>query len=145
MALQLVRIAGELPDGFARLRRAAEAEGHRNMARLETEFDAGGERFNADGEALLAAYLDGELVGIGGITREPEAPDAALRMRRLYVLPEARRRGVASGIANALLQEALGYGRLITVRAGNAAAARFWETQDFRAVTGRAWTHELRG
>lgn len=138
--LQLVRLDHDLPEGFARLRAEAEAEGHRSMTRLAEELACGSTRF----EALFAAFDDGEMLGIGGMTFEPsEAPEPATRMRRLYVSPRARRTGVARTLANALLQEALDQVHLVTVHAGNPEAAAFWEAQGFAPVGGHPWSHQL--
>ena len=139
--LQLVRIDHDLPDGFERLRAEAEAEGHRNMTRLAEELTSGATWF----EALFAAFDEGELLGVGGMTREPAATtEPALRMRRLYVSPHARRRGVARTLATALVQEAFDQVGLITVHAGGDEAARFWLAMGFAAVEGRRWSHQLR-
>ena len=134
--LQLVRVAEALPDGFPALQAEATAEGHRHMARLADEFAADPGVF----VALLAALEDGGLVGIGGITLEPADP-SALRMRRLYVARAARRRGVASALANALLSEALNHTRFVTVHAGNPGAASFWEALGYEPVSERPWSH----
>jgi GNAT superfamily N-acetyltransferase len=110
------------------------------MARLADDLASGATRF----EALLAAFVDGEFVGVGGMTLEPaETPEPALRMSRLYVSPRARRRGVARTLASALLQEALDRVALVTVHAGGREAAMFWEAQGFDAVRDRAWSHQL--
>lgn len=138
--IQLIRIQDALPDGFEALRAEADAEGHRHMSRLAIEIAETPDLF----VALLAAFDDGDLVGIGGLTAEPEAhPGEAFRMRRLYVAPRARRSGVARTIANALLNEALGLTRLVTVHAGNPGAERFWEALGFDLVDGRAWSHQF--
>jgi GNAT superfamily N-acetyltransferase len=138
--LQLVRIERDLPDGFARLRAEADAEGHAHMDRLAQELASGATRF----EALFAAFEDGELVGIGGITAEPSGTlEPAIRMRRLYVLPRARRRGVARTLASALLQEALDQVGLVTVHSDGPQAAAFWEAQGFAPADGFAWSHQL--
>jgi GNAT superfamily N-acetyltransferase len=140
VTLQLVRIDREPPEGFARLRAEAEAEGHRHMTRLAEELVSGATRF----EALFAAFDDGELLGLGGMTREPsETSEPAFRMRRLYVSPRARRMGVARTLANALLQEALDQVALVTVHAGNDGAAAFWEAMGFETVAGQAWSHQF--
>lgn len=139
--IQLVRIQDELPDGFEALRLEADREGHNNMSRLAAERAAGDPFFIA----LLAAYRGGELAGIGGLTVEPApAIEPALRMRRLYVRPDARRGGVARTLASALIQEAFDQTALVTVHAGGEAAARFWEAQGFTPVLDRPWSHELR-
>jgi GNAT superfamily N-acetyltransferase len=54
------------------------------------------------------------LAGIGGLTIDPVIP-AVLRMRRFYVRPAFRRRGVGRRLAAALLARA--GGRAITVNA----------------------------
>ena len=136
--LQLVRVIDALPEGFEALRAEAEAEGHRHMTRLASEFDGMPDLFIA----LLAAFDDGVLLGIGAMTVEPTEP-AAIRMRRLYVAQAARRRGVARAIASALLNEALGQTRQVTVHAGNPGAARFWEAMGFAAMAGHPWSHQF--
>lgn len=139
--LHLVSLETELPDGFDALRAEADAEGHRNMARLAEELAMGATKF----EALLAATLGGELAGIGGMTLEPEpSAEPAIRMRRLYVAPRARLAGVGRALASALIQEAWDQVGLVTVHAGTPGAGRFWEAQAFRPVEDRPWSHELR-
>ena len=143
--IQLVRIFDDLPEGFDILRAEAAAEGHQHMARLAADFESGAQRFDRDGEALLAAFVGGALAGIGGLTIEPtETAEPALRMRRLYVAKAHRRAGVARTLATALIQEGLGHAALLTVHAGNPGADAFWEAQGFKPVQGRAWSHELR-
>lgn len=136
--VHLVRIEDELPVGFEALRAEADAEGHRHMSRLAAERAETPELFIA----LLAAFDDGELLGIGGMTAEP-GDASAIRMRRLYVTQAARGRGVARAIANALLNEALGQTRLVTVHAGNPGAERFWEAMGFAPVADRPWSHQF--
>ena len=138
MSVQLVRITDSLPDGFEALRAEAETEGHRHLTRLATEMAQAPGMFLA----LLAAFDEGALLGIGGMTVEPNEP-AAIRMRRLYVAQPVRGRGVARAIANALLEEALGQTRLITVHAGNPGAERFWEAMEFSPVPDRPWSHQF--
>ena len=145
MSIQLVRILDELPEGLAALRRQADVEGHRNLGRLQDEWASGAQRFARGGEALLAAFLDGELAGVGGLTVEPaESTEPAMRLRRLYVAREMRRRGVARALSSALIQQAFETVSLATVHAGGSDAAAFWEAMDFRPVGGCAWSHELR-
>lgn len=143
--IQLIRIFDDLPEGFAALRAEADAEGHRHMSRLADEWASGVQRFDKDGEALLAAMFGGDLAGVGGVTREPiDTVEPALRMRRLYVSRRARRSGIGRVLATALVQEGFGHAALITVHAGNPDAGAFWEAQDFTPVSGRPWSHELR-
>ncbi len=143
--IQLVRVIDDLPGDFERLRSAATAEGHRHLDRLSQDWNSGAQRFAGDGEALLTAYQESDLVGIGGITREPsETVEPALRMRRLFVRPDARRTGVARTIVAALVQEGFDNAALLTVHTGDRTASAFWKAQGFQQVAGHAWSHELR-
>lgn len=138
---QLIRLTEDLPESFVALRSAADAEGFRAMSRLAAEWATTPDMFTC----LLAAMDAGGLAGIGGLTAEPEPTDEpAMRMRRLYVRPDARRTGVGRTLANALLQEALDSVRLVTVHAGTTLAPAFWTALGFQAVASRPWTHEFR-
>jgi len=142
--LQLVRLFDELPDGFDDLVAEASGEGVRNMALLSAGW-ANGARFQDDGEALLAAYLAGALAGIGGMTVEPASSEPARRLRRLYVRPAMRRRGVATALASALIHEGFDSVGLLTVNAtASDAASLFWEAQGFVPDDDGAWTHAMR-
>ena len=142
--LQLVRIFDELPESFGDLVAEASGEGVRNMALLAESWRAG-VHFEDDGKALLAAFLAGELAGIGAMTPEPAALEPARRLRRFYVRPALRRRGVATAIASALIHEGFDSVRLLTVNArASDAAASFWEAQGFVPDTTGPWTHALR-
>lgn len=146
--LQLVRIFDELPDGFDDLVAEASGEGVRNMALLADGWaqsaPGGGARFQGDGEALLAAFLVGELAGIGGLSVEPASPEPARRLRRFYVRPAMRRRGVATALASALIHEGFDSVQLLTVNArASDAAGAFWEAQGFVADASGSWTHVL--
>ena len=137
--MSLARISTQLPAAFDTLIEDAEADGHRHMSRLATEFDETPAMFHA----IFAAYVGDDLAGLGAITAEPERTSIpAWRMRRLYVHRQFRRRGGARAIALALMQEAASKVRMVTVNAGNEHAACFWEQMGFYQVDGKNWTHE---
>ncbi len=127
--LTIHHVAAELPAGLAALRAAAQAEGYRHLDRLWADWTGGTMRFDRHGELLLAAYVDAELVAIGGLTRDPAAPDA-LRMRRFYVAPPYRRSGIGRGIAERLLSHAGELGCPCTVNAAPSSFP-FWEALGF--------------
>lgn len=147
--LQLVRLFDELPDGFDDLVAEASDEGVRNMALLADGWtpkaQGGGARFQDDGEAILAAFLVGELAGIGALSVEAAALEPARRLRRFYVRPAMRRGGVATALASALIHEGFDSVDLLTVNAAaSPAAAPFWEAQGFVPDASGPWTHVLR-
>jgi GNAT superfamily N-acetyltransferase len=139
--LELEPVVDALPVGFDALRAEALGEGFRQVERLVADWEAGTTRFDRDGEALLAARLNGVLAGIGGLTIEPVVP-GALRMRRFYVRPAFRRIGVGRRLVTALLAGA-GGDRSITVNAAPASIA-FWESLGFKPDPRDGHTHILR-
>ena len=139
--LELEPVTGDLPAGFETLRAEALAEGFRQVERLAAEWASRTTRFDREGEALLAARLNGVLAGIGGLTIEPVVP-GALRMRRFYVRPRFRRCGVGRKLATALLERRGQTGRLITVNAA-AGSIPFWEALGFKPDMREGHTHVL--
>ncbi len=120
---------GALPAGLGALRTEALADGFRALERLVTEWEEGTLRFDRPGEALMMARGDGRCVGIGGITIDPDYPEA-MRMRRFYVARNWRRRGISRALCSTLVGMQRP-GRLLTVNAGTAEAAVFWEAVGF--------------
>ena len=138
--IQLVRVTDDLPAGFPALRAQADAEGFRAMSRLAAEWAGDRSAF----VCLLAAMQGDRLAAIGGLTAEPEPRGQdAMRVRRLYVDPEARRSGVGRTLVNALLQEALDSVSLVTINARNTLAPPFWEALGFEAVNDLPWSHQF--
>ncbi|MGH1504442.1 MAG: GNAT family N-acetyltransferase [Acidimicrobiales bacterium] len=137
MALRIEVVTEALPPGFDALRRQADAEGIRNVGALVDRWRSGEARFDGPGERLVVARLDGVLVGVGGVNACPEVA-GALRVRRFYVAPSARRGGVARVLAEHLIARASGHADLLTCHAGaSAAAAPFWEAMGFERAGDR--------
>ncbi|MBY5866610.1 GNAT family N-acetyltransferase [Rhizobium leguminosarum] len=142
MTIDIRQIRDRLPQEIADLESEARREGHRHVARLIDEWSTGAARFDRDGERLLGAYADGELAGIGGMTAET-AMSGALRMRRFYIRPAMRGRGIGRMLALALLDHARSRCGIVTVHAGNDRAARFWESLGFQPYGRKGHTHLL--
>ena len=64
----------DLPAGFDALRAKRIAEGYRFVERLAADWISRAICFDREGEALLAAHVNGVLAGIGGLTIEPVVP-----------------------------------------------------------------------
>ena len=136
---KLQRVIEVLPAGFDALRAEARAEGYLFVERLATDWMSGTMRFDREGDALLAALLNGVLAGIGGLTIEPVVPHA-LRMRRFYIRLAYRRSGIGRMLVTALLERARSTSRLVTVNAGPGSAA-FWESLGFAPDARDGHTH----
>src|SRR5438132_9213855 len=73
-------VVDKLPADFETTRAEARAERYAFLERLANDWASGAMLFDRPGEALLAAYSEGVLATIGGITvdRRRGATDAAL-------------------------------------------------------------------
>jgi GNAT superfamily N-acetyltransferase len=140
---QLRRIHDLSPNEFHPLLAASTAEGFRFLARLVAEWDSGVGRFDGEGELLLGAYEGTQLVGVGGLTRDPFAAIAGIgRLRRVYVLPAARKRGIGAQLVRALESAASGHFSELVLRTDTAAAARFYEALGYIPMpSGSTATH----
>lgn len=138
---EVVPAAGLLPDRVALLASRAEQEGIRIVSTLRERWEDESERYGGHGEAVLAAVARGEVVGVGGLSHCPHV-DGALRMRRFYVAPAWRRRGVARSLAQELITTGHVYADVITCNArASVAAAPFWESVGFIPVDVEGITH----
>ena len=139
MTVTLIPVVSSLPTGFDVLRAEACGEGYRNIDRLARDWADGTTRFDAPGEALLAALVADELAGMGGMTVDPN-DRGAQRLRRFYVRAAHRRQGVGRRIAEALIA---GAGHHLVVNAGTEQAARFWAALGFVPDRRGGHTHLL--
>ncbi len=145
-AITVHRVSGFVPKGLVALAGEADAEGIRNVRRVVERWESGEERFDRPEERLLVAAAEpDEIVGVGGLTVCPTIPDA-FRVRRFYVHPAWRRRGVAGALASRLLEQWPRGASAITCNAqASAAAPKFWEAMGFEPVSEVGITHILRG
>jgi len=128
----------DLPDGVDTLAAVALDEGHGMVLRLVEEFCSGRNRFNKTGEALWVVHVDAVLVGVCGLNRDPFAPpdERAGRIRRLYVAPEWRRRGVATALVGEVTATARENFATLTAFTTAPAAGAFYRAHGFKPVTG---------
>lgn len=142
--ITITRVVEDLPDDFSVILAQAEAERVRNMALLARQWAAPDNPFHDPG-ALFAAFVDGELAGVGGVTPQGGLARPAMRMRRLYVSPAFRRHGVGRMLAAAMIQQGLQGAGLLTCNArATAAAPPFWEAMGFTAApAGMGFSHRM--
>jgi GNAT superfamily N-acetyltransferase len=140
--ITLTRVVEDLPQGFPALRALADAEGVRNMAILTAQWAEPDNPFRDPG-ALFAAFADGKLAGVGGVMPQTVRDRPAMRMRRLYVAPGARRLGVGRLLAAAMMQQGLQSADILISNAlATDAAPLFWEAMGFvRAPEGLGFSH----
>lgn len=143
--VRLERLVEALPCEFDVIVAEAAAEGVRNMAMLAREFGAAQDPFREPGGALFAAFVEGALAGVGGVTPEAALAEPAMRLRRLFVRPAFRRAGVGRALAGAMMQQGFQTAPLLTLNAAaSPAAPPFWEAMGFAPVDWPGVTHALR-
>ena len=135
--IRLGRVAGALPAAFEELRAEAQAEGYGMLDTLAMQWESGANRFDRPGEALLAAYVDDVLAGIGGLTIEASLP-GAFRMRRFYIRRQFRRTGIGRQLALAVLEHR--GKRSVTCNAASGSEA-FWQALGFMPDPRGGCTH----
>lgn len=133
-----------LPAELDGLRREADDEGIGIVATVIDRWVDGTQRYKGPGESLLvAARSPGVAVAVGGLARCPNVI-GALRVRRFYVSPTARRQGIARDLATRLIDGAAPHTSRVTCNArASAAAAPFWESLGFTPVATNGITHVL--
>ncbi len=135
-----------IPDGINSadgLEAMAVDEGVRNVSHLLSAWASGEERYDRSGEQLLVAIdkATQTVVGIGGLSLCPDV-ESALRVRRFYVAPNYRRRGVARALAQQLIDHGLQHTATLSCNARASAAAKpFWESMGFQQTTIAGITH----
>lgn len=131
--LMPVRIESLRFDEIDDLLRESEAEGFRFVRRLVEEYRTGENRFDKSGEALFGLYHHGRLVGVCGLNRDPFLDDPpAGRVRRLYVPPSWRGKGLGRRLVEAVVGEARRHFRLLVLRTDTEAGAAFYRALGFQ-------------
>lgn len=130
--------------GIELLHSEAKDEGYDFIETLVEEWASGANRFDAPGEALCGHLDQGLLVAVGGLNCDPFAgrPDMG-RIRRVYVRPAWRNRGVGRALVTALVGEARTYFSCVRLRAENALAARLYESMGFVPIASPDASHIL--
>ena len=126
------------------LQSEALAEGYDFVQTLVEEWASAENRFHAPGEILCGHLDQGLLVAVGGLNCDPFAgrPDVG-RIRRVYVRPAWRNRGIGRALVTSLIEQARTHFRCVRLRAENAEAARLYERIGFAPLESPDATHIL--
>ncbi|MCA9006093.1 MAG: GNAT family N-acetyltransferase [Planctomycetaceae bacterium] len=115
----------------------ARKEGFLMLDRLQQEWRDDQNRFNQAGERLFVAVEKDRVVGVCGLNRDPYSDDdRAGRVRRLYVLPECRRRGVGRLLVTEIINNSSGYFDQLRLRTDSPEADAFYCSLGFHRVAG---------
>ena len=124
------------------IQRESQAEGHNMVNRLLEDFQAGINRFDALGEILCAHFSGQVVVAVAGLNQEPDSSyPRAGRIRRLYVVPRFRGKGLALNLVEELVRFASMHFDTLTVNVGKLDARGFYEHLGFKLVQHSGITH----
>lgn len=130
-----------LPPQIRILEKEAISEGFRFLTRLITEWETGANRFDAPGECLVAAYLDGCLVAIGGLSYDPYAQKDIGRLRRVYVARSSRGQRVGRSLVSHLVEHAAQRFRIVRLSTDTSGGAAFYAQCGFQPLDDDNATH----
>lgn len=119
-------------------------EGYAFVQRTVADWISGVNRFSKTGEGLWGLFSGMELVGIGGLNRDPYVDDAGVgRVRHLYIRPAYRLRGGATLLMNTVIERARLHFRILRLFTDNPVAAGFYEQLGFQRLQSHKVSHVL--
>lgn len=141
MRLTIVAHTAEIESGATNhLVKESLSQGFRFIERLVREYCSGLNRFDQPGEVLFTVSVQGAIVGIGGLNRDPYFHDPHVgRLRHLYVESVWRECGVGRLLVTQLIYEATQHYQLLTLRTDTAIADAFYQKLGFK--THPHWQH----
>ena len=135
----------ELPiPGMESLQSEAHAEGYGFIQTLVEQWASAENRFDAPGEILCGHLDQGLLVAVGALNIDPFAGRTEIgRIRKIYVRPAWRNKGVGRALVTTLIEQARTHFRCVRLRADNTNAARLYERIGFAPIASPDATHIL--
>ncbi|WLI04412.1 MULTISPECIES: GNAT family N-acetyltransferase [Pseudomonas] len=131
-----------LPEDICVLQAQAVAEGFRFLTRLIKEWEDRSNRFDQPGECLLGVFFNGQLIAIGGVSRDPCGAPKTARLRRVYVMPALRGHGVGKQLVAHLCERASERFSILRLSTDTLEGARFYLRCGFHAIADDGATHE---
>jgi len=117
-------------------------EGYEFVQRTIDDWNSGANKFSGAGEALWGLFSGTELIGIGGLSRDPYADDHKTgRVRHLYIREAYRRKGYATLLMNTIIDKGRRHFNVLRLFTDTPAAAEFYETLGFKKANGYKASH----
>lgn len=122
----------------------AKHNGHDFVQRTIDEWNSGANKFDKPGEKLWGLILGAELIGIGGLNRDPYTEDINIgRVRHLYIVQAHRRKGYATLLMKEIINNARAHFTSLRLFTDNLIAAEFYEQLGFQNINGYKVSHTL--
>ncbi len=119
-------------------------EGYGFIQKTIDDWNSGANRFSGEGEKLWGLVSGADLIGIGGLNRDPYIEESNVgRVRHLYIREIYRRKGYATLLMNMIIDQALQHFAILRLFTENPAAAEFYEAFGFQKIEGYKVSHGL--
>ena len=120
---------------FSELLAESEEAGFRFLKSLKEDWLNKSNRFDQEGEGLFLLWKASELIGIGGINRDPYRQNKQVgRLRRFYIKADHRHQGLGALLLQYILAEKGKSFQEIQLYTDTASAAKFYEKEGFERV-----------
>jgi len=120
-----------LDEDIKELREKSKKEGYNLIERLINDFKSGKNKFNKQGEVLIVYEVNDRIVGICGLNIDPADPKRG-RIRRLYVLPQYRNKGIGRELVKELINDSVRNFKSVSVNIGDLNISKFYEELGFK-------------
>jgi GNAT superfamily N-acetyltransferase len=118
--------------------------GYDFIQRMIDDWNTGENQFSKPGEKLWGLILAKDLIGLGGLNIDPYAEGSRIgRVRHLYIQETYRRKGYATLLMNAIINEGRQHFTALRLFTDNPAASEFYETLGFEKINGFKVSHIL--
>jgi GNAT superfamily N-acetyltransferase len=130
---ELIEITDGNIGGLHSLIEESKRTGHNFLQRTIDDWYSGVNKFDKPGEKLWGLFIGKDLIGVGGLNKDPYtlAPKVG-RVRHLYVRETQRRKGYATLIMNKIMKEASYNFTALRLFTDNAGASAFYEKLGFK-------------
>jgi GNAT superfamily N-acetyltransferase len=119
-------------------------EGYGLVQKTIDDWNNNANKFSDKGEKFWGLVSGTELVGIGGLNRDPYTTEPNIgRVRHLYIRESYRRKGLATLLMNTIIDQAQQHFSILRLFTENPVAAEFYETLGFQKIQGYKVTHAL--
>jgi GNAT superfamily N-acetyltransferase len=135
-----IQRCSQLPE-IDHLADASRKEGFRFVERLIAGFESGENQFGRPGEALFAVFDQDVCVGIGGINLAPSGESGVGRVRRVYVVPNYRGRGVGRMLMEQIEAWSRGHFQALQLFTDTIEGSAFYESLGYRRITADGVSH----
>ena len=113
-------------------------EGYKLVRRLRDDIISGKNRFSKEGEFLLAYIVHKKIVGVCGMNSNG---DGRGRLRRLYILPTHRGKGIGKLLVKKCVSRSEGVYSIVVCNAGTPEAGRFYDHLGWETIEEERLTH----